>query len=420
MVSSLVVGIWAARYLGPTQFGELTYVTIFPTVLISFAGLGIANLIITELVRKNAYSEADILGTGFVLRLVSGIVCFMLVYLAGHILHYKEPSVRYMIFFTSFVLISQVFEVFDFYFQAKTKSKQSVKAKMIALSVSIALRLFFLINHYSIVSFALLVLVETVISAIMMIILYCQEEGSNLREWKFNKDIASYLLKASWPIMISEFFIFVYMRVNQLMLNNMVNSAELGKFSAALRLSEVWFFIAVAVTSSFYPSILKLKEKDEVQFLEKYQQLISLLAFVSIAISLLTTVFAKLGVRMLYGDAYEGVAQVLVVHIWCGVFVFLGVSVGNLFILYNKQQLVIYKTIVGALMSVGLNYLLIPSFGAVGASIASLCAYIVSSYLSNYFFTGSKFIFLLQTTAIVDAIKMKPLKQIWIMAHKKN
>lgn len=413
MAASLLVGIWTARYLGPDQFGLLNYATVFPAALLSVASLGLTSLLLTELVRRSDYHEHEVLGTGFVLKFAAGVLSFLVILAASYVLHHDQVLMRYMIFFSSFILVFQSADILDLFFQSKVKSKQSVKAKTVALLISTALKVYFLVAHYSLLAFSALTVIEVMLTTGLMVILYQQESDQRLVNWRFNRQLARYLLRLSWPVMISEFFIFVYMRVNQFMIGGMASPAELGRFSAALKLSEVWYFVAIALTSSFYPMIVKLKDRDETAFLKGYQQLLSLLALISISISVFVSLFAKLIVSLLYGPQYEGVAQILVIHIWSGVFVFLGVGIGNWFVLHGLQRLLLYKTVVGAILNVGLNLVLIPRYGAVGASVATLLAYCVSAYTMNFLFGKTKILFHMQTTAIVDAFRPNTVKSLW-------
>lgn len=413
MAAGLIVGIWTARYLGPAQFGLLNYAAVFPAALLSVASLGLTSLLLTELVRQSDYTEREVLGTGFGLKFAAGVVSFCVVLLLSQFLHRNQDLMRYMIFFTSFTLVFQSADILDLYFQSKTKSKQSVKAKTIALLLSTSLKVYFLVQQYSLLAFSALTIIEVGLTTVLMVLLYQQEGDQYILHWRFNRQLARYLLRLSWPVMVSEFFIFVYMRVNQFMIGGMASPAELGRFSAALKLSEIWYFVAIAITTSFYPMIVQLKDTDDDAFKRGYQQLLSFLALVSIGIAVFITLFANVIVGVLYGGQYSGVAQILVIHIWSGVFVFLGVGIGNWFVLHGLQRLLLYKTIAGAVLNVVLNLLLIPRYGAVGASVATLLAYGVSAYGMNFLFGKTKVVFQMQTTAIADAFRLNTVKSLW-------
>lgn len=412
MATALLVGVWSARYLGPSQFGLLNFANVFPTVLMSLAGLGLANILITEIVRKGEYAENQLLGTAFILRLIAGSVSLFVIAVTIRLLYSDQPVLQAMVLFTSSVLVCQSVDVIDLHFQSRVKSRLSVVAKSVAFALSTLLRVYFLANDFSLLAFSSVVFVEATLSALILIFIYNREEGQHILQWRFNRVLAIRLLRLSWPLMISEFFIFVYMRSDQFMLKELATDLELGKFSAALRLSEVWYFIATAITSSFYPTIVALKTQNEEAFQRAFRKLLSLLASISILIAVFITFSSSFLVDLLYGQQYTGVDNILVIHIWSAVFVFIGVGSSYWFILHDRQRLLLLKTIAGATVNILLNLILIPHYGAIGTSIATLLAQMMSAYFMNYFIKEARPVFFAQSAALVDVVKLTFLKDI--------
>jgi O-antigen/teichoic acid export membrane protein len=412
IATALLVGVWSARYLGPSQFGLLSFANVFPTVLTSLAGLGLANILITEIVRKGEYAENQLLGTAFILRLIAGSVSLFIIAVAIRFLYSDQPVLQAMILFTSSVLVCQSVDVIDLHFQSRVKSRLSVVAKSIAFVLSTLLRVYFLANHFSLLAFSSVVFVEAAFSALILVLIYNREEGQHVLQWRFNRVLAARLLKLAWPIMIADFFIFLYMRSDQYMLKELASDLELGKYTAALRLSEVWYFIATALTSSFYPTIVKLKTQDEEAFQRAFRKLLGLLTIISLAISVFISFSAPFLVQLLYGQQYAGADQILIIHIWSSVFVFTGVGSSYWFILHDQQRIVLLKTIGGAIVNILLNIVLIPDYGAIGSSVATLLAYMMSSYLMNYVIKEARPVFYIQSLAFVDIFKLNFIRSL--------
>ena len=70
------------------------------------------------------------------------------------------------------------------------------------------------------------------------------------------------------------------------------------------------------------------------------------------------------------------------VHIWAGVFVFLGVANSKRLLSENLQIFSTVNTTIGAVVNVFLNYILIEKYGVLGAAWATLVSYFVAAYLS--------------------------------------
>ncbi len=413
MAAGMLIGVWLARYLGPEQFGQLNYAMVFPAILLPIATLGLTSVVVTELISPKTASKDHLLGTAFFLKLLSGLFAFLLVAISAYYFYSDRPTLIYMILFSASTLVFQSTDVIDLFFQSEVQSRRSVLAKSIAFVLSTLLRLYLLMTYANLVAFSALIFLEAFLGALFLVFFYNRYRSESLRKWRFDSSLAKHLLLMSWPLIMNDFFIFIYMRADQFMIESLADSAELGRYSAALRLSEVWYFIATALVSSFYPSILQLKASDETAFYKGYQQLLTLLAFISISISIGTCFFADTFVNLLFGNQYEGVAQILIVHIWAGVFVFLGVGTSNWFILYGQQRFMLYKTLAGAIVNVVLNLILIPKYGAIGASVATLIAYMLSAYVLNYATARTRPVFRMQTVAIIDTLRLKAVRDVF-------
>src|SRR5205809_7246388 len=75
MVMGVLVGAWVARYLGPSQYGELAYVLAFVAFLSVICQLGIDAVAIRDMARDPRAAPA-ILGTALRLRLITGFAAY--------------------------------------------------------------------------------------------------------------------------------------------------------------------------------------------------------------------------------------------------------------------------------------------------------------------------------------------------------
>jgi O-antigen/teichoic acid export membrane protein len=115
----------------------------------------------------------------------------------------------------------------------------------------------------------------------------------------------------------------------------------------------------------------------------------------SVAIPL--TFFSDWLVVMLFGVTYLHAGIVLAIHVWSGVFIFIGVASGQWFLTENLQRFAFYRTLFGALLNIGLNYIFIPRYGIVGAAISTVVSQMAVSYLFDIASTKTRGQFLLKT-----------------------
>jgi PST family polysaccharide transporter len=98
------------------------------------------------------------------------------------------------------------------------------------------------------------------------------------------------------------------------------------------------------------------------------------------------------------------------VNIWAGIFVFLGVASSNYTVIEGLNKISFYKTFLGAICNVALNFILIPKYNGLGAAIATLVSYGVAAYLSNLFFPETRALFWSMNKAIINSFRISTYK----------
>jgi PST family polysaccharide transporter len=194
--------------------------------------------------------------------------------------------------------------------------------------------------------------------------------------------------------------IMIYMRLDTVMLKVMKGDFAVGLYSAATRVSEVWYFIPMAIVSSVSPSIIRAKDNSEL-FYGRLRKLFFLMTLSACVIGSLVALASSTIIRILYSNTYSGAGPVLAVHIWASVFVFLGVAQSSWDVAKNMLKLSLYRTILGAMINVSMNLYLIPRYSAMGAAIATVVSYAVSGVFANIFSAQTRPIFYMQMKSFI-------------------
>ncbi|WP_132051640.1 flippase [Pseudocnuella soli] len=398
MAGGLFIGIWFARYLGPFEFGVWNYAFSIISMTIPFINLGLNNVLLTDLIRKE--EKGKILFNALLIKLFTGTVATLSIIVFAQLLG-KEPLTRVLLIILSFQCILFVSDVFDIFYQSRTESRLTVIVKSSAYLLFSIFKVFALLGNYGVVFFAYITVLELLVVFVLLLVFYFNVSKQKLHHWRPDWVLIKDLVRRALPFMAAEILITIYTRIDQVMLKNMVGNVELGKYSAAVRMSEIWYFIGSAISVSFYPTLIQLKEKGPQAYLEGFRKLFGVLSAIAILLSVLITFTANPIVHFLYGSEFEGAGLVLSIHIWTGVFVYLGVAASNWFMIEQKQSLLLVRTAAGAVMNVLLNLLLIPYFGGAGAAIATLIAQIFASFLMNAFSAQTLPIFKLQLGSLL-------------------
>lgn len=191
------------------------------------------------------------------------------------------------------------------------------------------------------------------------------------------------------------------MKIDQVMLGEMVGKDAVGIYSAAVRISEVWYFIPTAIVSSATPSIYTAKDKSEELYYQRIEKLLRLLILVSIAIAVPMTFLSGTIITILFGNNYLEAGSILAIHIWASLFVFMGVATSPWFIAEGLTHLSFRRTLVGAIINVVLNLFLIPTYAGLGAAIATVISYAFAAFLMNALHPITNKLFIIQLKSLL-------------------
>lgn len=373
MGGGLFVGVWVARYLGPEQFGLFNYTVAFTAFFSALATLGLDGIVVRDIVRDPTRKD-EILGTAFMLRIMGGIIAFILSMAAILVLRPADTLSHWLVGIIALGSIFQSFDTIDFWFQSQVQSRYSVVAKNTAFVVLSITKVILIVNHASLVAFAWAGLGETILGATGLILAYVLRRG-RLYSWKTSVGLGIRMLQNSWPLIFSSIVIIVYMRIDQVMLGEMVGNDEVGVYSVAVGLAEVWYFIPGAVVSSTFPSVVAARMENDDLFYERLQRLYNLMALLAYMVAIPVTLLAGPIVELLYGSAYAKAGSMLALLVWAGLFTNLGIARSSFLTAMNWTKIHFVTVFLGCLINVALNYILIPRYSGMGAVIASCVAY---------------------------------------------
>jgi O-antigen/teichoic acid export membrane protein len=396
---SVFIGAWVARYLGVENFGAYNYAIAFVNLFGAFANLGLEQIVIRDIVRE-PFSKNQILGTAFILRLMGGGIALIVSTVTIASIRTGDGSMPWLVAIISASLIFQAFDVIDFWFQSQVQSKYTVWAKNIAF-VTMNLAKFFLIQAKApLILFAWVYSIEFALSALGLALVY-QARGSLLKAWRFTVPWAKRLLKDSWTLILTSFVIGIYMRIDQIMLGQMVGDQAVGIYSVAVRISELWYFVPIAITNSVYPSLVEAKQISERLYYQRIQKVLNLMSFMSYGVAIFFSIASGFIIHLLFGAEYEAASSILIVHVWTGVFVSSGLIRSLWTTTEGLMKFAFITNAIGALINVGLNLLLIKHYGGMGAATATVISQVFASYLTSAFFKKTRKIFMLQTKALI-------------------
>jgi O-antigen/teichoic acid export membrane protein len=386
-ILSMIVAFVIARYLQAANFGDLSFADAFTTIVAAVAALGLDSFIIREIIVEPE-KKSEILGTSLVLRLAVSIILIPLtitIYLLFH--HYAEKpgiSLSWIIVIMSFAAVFKSFNIIDSYFQSQVASKYVVQVQNVCVIISAALKMILVLLKMPLIYFAMALTFDSIILALGLIYMY-HKKGFSLMSWTFSRSRAKGLLKKSFPLILSAVMVSIYMKIDTVMLKSQ-GSIEVGIYNAAAKLSEAWYFIPMAIVSSVFPAIIHARTTDLERYHKRIVSLYDLLVLISLPVAIFISFFANDIIHLLYADGFTGAGPMLSIHIWSGIFVFLGSASSQYLLAEGYTMISFQRTALGAVVNILLNFWLIPLYGGIGASVATLIACMVSTFY--LLFTG--------------------------------
>jgi PST family polysaccharide transporter len=385
----LLISVWIARYLGREGFGLLSYSLAFVELFLPAAMLGLSQIVVRDLVNEPERRH-ETLGTAFVLRLAAGGASLAAAVAAIMVLNPGDGLSHLLVLLMATTLLWQAFDTIDLSFQAQVRSKYAVIARNSSFLVLAVVRLILVLTAAPLVAFAAAVAVEGLLTAVGLVVAHriC---GESMRLWRVARSRATALLRASWPLMFSGLAIAVYMRIDQVMLGEMLNDpAEVGLYAAAVRISELWYFIPGAVVSSVAPALIQAKKNDAQLYERRIQQLLNFMALLAYAVAIPVSLLAGPLVWLLYGADFVAARATLAVHVWAGLFVCLGLAQNTWLLNEGLTRFTLASTALGAALNVALNLVLIPDYGAFGAAIATLVSYGITVVVIGFLYAPTR------------------------------
>lgn len=371
------VTIYLVKYLGPDNFGLLSYAISFVTILASFAALGMDSIIVRDLIAEKNKSNA-ILGTSFYLRLVSSIISVLFIFIVLTLSH-EELSTSLLILVISMSTIFQSLNVIDFYFQAKVQSKFTVYAQFTSLVISSALKIYLIIIKASLIYFAYAIALESLLFAIGLIAMYKLQNDGKPR-WDFNFSLSQKILRDAFPLLLAGVVVAIYMKIDQIMIKKMLDNSQAGFYSAAVKLCELWYFIPMAISNSVFPAIVNAKKTSEKNYHLRMQRFYDIMSWLSVGVSIPLTIFAPQIITLLFGAKFISAVPVLQIYIWSSVATFLGVASSQYLVAENLTKVSFYRTLLGMTVNIAMNFILIPKIGIVGSALATLISYSLATF----------------------------------------
>ena len=382
LLSTLVVGIFVARYLGPEQYGLMNYVVSIVALFTVFATFGTTEIIIRELAKKELPKEI-ILGSAFAIRIGLAVVCFFAI---GIYLLFAEETTEMvaMILIYASSIFFACFDVIRFYFTSIVENEYVVKSEIFRTLVGALVKVILLLFHAPLMAFVAALAFDFLLLASGYVFAYRKKVGS-IRNWRVDKTFIKVLLSTSFPLLISSAAMIVYQRIDQVMIAKMLDNESVGYFSTAASFIGIVTFIPAIMVQTTSPLLVGFWKNDKERYKKESQRIMNLTTWVTMLVCIILSLLSDPIIRYTYGSAYLAAVPILRILAFKAVGVALITIGGQLIVIENIHKWAFVRNILSCVVCIICNYYFIPLWGVVGSAWATIVTVLFTGCFSNIF-----------------------------------
>ncbi len=391
----LITSIFVTRYLGPELFGQLNYASAFVGIFFALTSMGLDDILIRDLVRRPDRRN-QLMGTAAGIKLGGAVVLFLTVVVLALAKHMDHTTLMMVLLIASAEFLKP-FVVVEQYFYSQVKGRTAAQVNMVQVVIASLFRLGLILAHAPLVWFAWSYVVEMAAGVAGYLIAY-KRDGSTWRNWRFSKQTAWYLLHQSWPLVIYGLALYVQAKIDQVMIGDILRSslgeaganAEVGQYSAALKMIEALGFVPGIVVASLAPAITRARAQDKKLYQERLVNQYRLMFILFLVVSVPLYFVAEPAMVLLFGEKFRMAGYLLSLFAIRLFFTNMGVAKASFITNESLFKYSLVTAVVGAVLNISMNYLLIPTYQSIGAIWAMIGSFFVSIFLVDLFFKEAR------------------------------
>ena len=380
----------------------LSYSQSFVGIFIAFSTLGLESILVRELIRRKNDTN-KILGTAFVIKLSASF--FSLVVLTIINFFNNDNEAVLLINVIGFTLVFHSINLgMDTYFQAKVKSRLSVISNLVVFVLSSVFKLGLISFKLDLIYFAYAIVLDSALIFIGYLIIYNYENVS-ISSLKFDQKLAIYFFKSAGPMIVVALGVFLYTRIDQIMIKYYLDSEDVGYYSAAVGITEFFYFIPLLITQSIFPKMIKEHQEEQKHYIKLLLNTYRIVVWISIPIVFIISIFREYIINILYGPDFLSASNILLILNLNLILVSVGSVNTKILYIENYEKKYMKRSVLGVTTNICLNFILIPLYGSLGAAYSTLLTLFSIHYIYELFDKELHKYFLLKIKCFVPNFK---------------
>ena len=305
------------KYLGPREYGTLSYAKSYATLFQALVFMGINEVLVRELIYHKEQTDT-LMGTTFFLKVTGTLVSWVLMGLSFCFLDHSPKQMLFILLFSLWVLVENL-NVLASFFSSRLLSKYWVISKLIALFISSLARVLFILYDLPTIFFVFVFIIDALIFSSLYIVFYYKEKKSVL-QWKVDTSLMKQLVKSNGLFFAATIIPLVNLEIINVILQHMINATAVGYYAATMQIYLSIVAIVTVIIDSLFPAILNSLKESPLKALLRIQKILDLIILIFLCICPLIIIFSHEIINLLYGDDFSISADILNFQIFCGFF----------------------------------------------------------------------------------------------------
>jgi len=365
---SFLLMVIIARTLGDVGVGQYSFLFAFGYVITILANPGLEYLIIKDVPADKALASpycSNIMAMKTLLAILSGAAAIFLLKVAND----NRLIFNGFLIVVVIYMINSAMSVFPNILRANERMDLTALIDAIERLVAFLVGVTLLYFTQSLLYLVLALLVSNVVRQVLYFLFskkyFAPRVGIDFLLWK-------QMFVRSLPFALSGSLLYIYHRVDTVMLSLMIDDKTTGWYNAAYRLIDVIHYIPMLLVTVILPSMALYSKKDKPALSAIFNRALRYLVILAFPIGVGIFLLAPKLIFFVFGEGFENAVTALRVLVWAEVFAFLNYLGGQLLNMtgYQKRYTFIVSATVG--FNIILNLILIPRYHHIGAGLATL------------------------------------------------
>jgi PST family polysaccharide transporter len=348
LLSAFFIGALVARYLGPGNYGTLSYSLALISTLSFLGSWGIESLVVRDLVHS-PQRQQQVISTYFFVRLGGALLVppFSVAYLL--VFNHGDVQLLWITLILSSTVLLAAMDSTDCWLQAHQRARTTSVVRLAGFASGVAVKVALVIMDAGLVWFAIASVVESAFIAGLYASLL-RRENVHFGFAQFDSGELRRLMVDGRLMILSGLTVIIYSKVDILSAGALLAKDTLGMYAMAATMVAAWNMVGTSLVQAWAPQVSLAHARGEASYVTTLRRLLATTLLLSLTGSLAMSLLSPWIFDLLLGPSYARSAGIFAILVWSSVPVFLGVATSQIIVNNRIYWVSLLRTALGVVV----------------------------------------------------------------------